>query len=194
MLVVTPTDYIARGFSLDTTWHKGQMLLWKVVMPLHRPFANIVLNYSERLAGDNHGHFFIDPDDYPKSASVVMKEICLHLPSLEKICAPHDFLGHIAWRSGATDAGVNIDFALSHYLTGNVAKAAELLRNTVRMVEAQEPKWRSPHAELATFLRDMLETDSAGLLAIINGWRDQNIETLDLSLSRANLQRLRIVR
>ena len=117
-----------------------------------------------------------------------MEQVRYHLPSLEKLRAPHDFLEHIAWRSRSVATSVNIDLGLAHYLTGNVAKAADILQKTVRMVEAQEPKWRGPHAELAMFLRDQLEMNPDGLRTIIDGWRDQNVEKLNLSASCANRQ------
>ena len=185
MLVVTPTDYIARGFSLDTTWHKGEVKLWKVVMPLHRPFNNVTLDYSDTIPGESSGRFLIEKQDCAKPADRILEKIALHLPSLEKLRGPQEFVAYIAWRSGSSATSVSIDFGLSHYLTGDVERAAVIFRNAARAAEAQEPKWRGPHAALATLLRDQIEIDPDRLKDMIDGWRDKNIERLGLSASDA---------
>src|ERR1700730_14515955 len=52
LLFVPPVEHILRCFVLETGFAiRGSAYFWRVVMPLYRPSALLVVNYGERLFG-----------------------------------------------------------------------------------------------------------------------------------------------
>jgi hypothetical protein len=193
VIVVRPTDYVLRGFCLDSTPQKDHMVLWKVVMPLHRPFPHLILSYSQSAEGPSDGRFVVGRTGWRQAVPIVGEEIARHLESLRKLQKPADFLAHIARMAGNSQSNVRTDFALAHYLVGNIKQSLRMFRALAAEVRGGDPQRPDPLHEVIAGSLAQLERDPDGLRPIIDGWRDDNIERLGLAESRAARPALRLV-
>lgn len=169
------------------------MDLWKVVTPLFRPIDFFHLTYGQILAETTSGRVHIDKTAYDSSAAMVLVKIKDHVASLRRLEKPSDFLSYISWMSGNTTFNVRADFGLAHYLSGNVREALKIFQDLKSDLDESENKLTHPLAPLIGIVGSQLETDPPGLLAIINEWRDQNIEKLGLSASSMPVSKLRLI-
>jgi hypothetical protein len=189
MLIVGPTGFVLRGYALNATSQKDHIDLWKVVMPLHRPFEHVILNYGEIISGPVAGRFCITrpiPDD---RVAVLSNAIERHLASLRTLEGPSDFLAHIARMSGNRSDSVQLDFALTHYLVGNVDAAHRILRSLEASLDTVPQRRVIVRQAL-----DRLTADPASLRALIDHWRDENITTFRLEASLQKPSHLRPVK
>jgi hypothetical protein len=192
-LIITPTTGIARGFFLDTTSRKDHMMLMRTVMPLHRPFAHSSFNYSQSIEGDCGGLFHIDKQDYGASAAVVLQKLKPHVEPLRKIQTTQDFMGHVAWMSGNRMLPFRTDLGINHYLLGNIQEALAIFRQLQIDLDEHSPATQKNYRPVIQQVMHFLENDPVGLHAVIESWRDENIEKLGLSASVA-APALRLVR
>lgn len=161
------------------------MKLWRVVLPLHRPFECVALNYSKTIAGDHAGLVRIDKKDYKRSAANVLEKIRLHVEPLRQLQDPRDFLTYISRMSGNNMLNVRTDFALTHYLLGNAQEALRVFRQLdIDLNDYQEAVQKNSRPLFRQVL-DVLENDPTSLRALIQSWRDQNIDKLGLSAAIA---------
>ncbi|MBX9710808.1 MAG: hypothetical protein K2X60_07225 [Xanthobacteraceae bacterium] len=191
--MIAPTEYIARGFFLNTTSQKDHMDLWKVVTPLFRPIEFFHLTYGQILAENTLGRIYINTKAFNESAALVFAKIKDHAASLRQLQKPSDFLRYISWMSGNATFNVRVDFGLAHYLAGNIREARKIFRELKSDLDELGAESVHHLAPLIIIVGSQLETDPSGLLAIINEWRNQNIETLCLGASCTSSARLRLV-
>lgn len=182
-MIIKPTNYIARGFFLDTTPHKDKMKLFRVVMPLYRPFENFSFSHSRMIDGDHAGLFHIDKKAYKESAAIVFDKINPHIEPLRQLRVPRDFLSYISWMAGNTMLGVRMDFGLTHYLLGNEQEALGIFRRMDLDLDGYKLPTQQQCRPMLRQILDILESNPSSLRGVIDSWRDQNIERLGLSAS-----------
>jgi hypothetical protein len=162
--------------------------LWRVVMPLHRPMKYVVLDYSNRLS---HGEkVFINRQAYAESAERVRSIIVEHIPFLQALQSPAEFLQHISWMRGNPSIPFRADLALTYFRLGELQQARELLRAVNRELdepyrlqqEVGHPELKQKFDELRQMAR-CIEEDPDQLAALIDTWEKQNIETFGLGPS-----------
>jgi hypothetical protein len=124
--------------------------LWRVVMPIYCPSIGLNLSYSERIY--DRDKVYIDPKDYPSSASRVLEIIGEeHVTYLRSIRTPENFLQHNARAMGdrpiipedISDLRWR-DFvhALTHYLIGHYDVARQAILLMEKEILCHEDKWR----------------------------------------------------
>lgn len=111
------------------------------------------------------------------------------LGSLRALESPSDFLAHIARMSGNNSVSVQLDFALTHYLVGNVDAAHRILRS----LEAS-PNTVPQRRVIVRQALDRQAANPASLRALIDHWRDENITTFRLGASLQRPSHLRVVK
>jgi hypothetical protein len=186
VLVVGPTGYILRGFFLNTTSQKHHMDLWKVVMPLHRPHDDLMLTYGIMISGPDN--FRVRVDEPKQAAEAVLRCVRGEVDSLRALKGPAQFLQHIAWRSGNESEPVQLDFALTHFLIGNVAEALRILRWLATREEVF-----AVHRNLVRQALAALEDTPSKFQQLIDGWRDANVAALGLEATVQKQPSLRLV-
>ena len=184
-LIIKPTRYIARGFFLDTTSRKDHMRLVRMVMPLHRPFEHFSFNYGKSIEGDHGALFRIDKRAYAESAAAVLEKLGPHVEPLRNIQTPRDFMGHVAWMSGNRMLPFRTDLGINHYLLGNTREALGIFRQLDIDLDEYPQVTRQNCRPVFRQVLHFLENDPHGLRAVIESWRDENIEKLGLSASVA---------
>jgi predicted Zn-dependent protease len=185
MLVVAPTEHILRGFVIETTTEKDHVYLWRVVDPLHRPKSRVGLSYSNRIsAGANGEKFRISANADDESAEFMAEHIVEHLPSLQKIRYPHDFLRHVSWRMGSREHLFRLDLALIQYRIGNVRQAIGLLKELDIEVDQLDEARQAYIRPIIKRALHEIETNPNGLMPLLDEWEEQNIRALDLQKSR----------
>ena len=182
-LIIKPSVYVARGFFLDTTPHKNQMKLFRVVMPLYRPGEYFSLNYSNTISGEHAGLFLVDRKAYAESASIVLDKINPHIEPLRNLHGPREFLGYISWMASNRMMPVRLNFGLTHYLLGNLQQATDIFRGMERDLADYKPQRQDRYRSVITQVLDLLENDPAALQPLLDTWRDEQIEKLGLSAS-----------
>jgi hypothetical protein len=190
VLVVLPIRYFITGFLLERTMKRDMVYLWRVVTPIYFPRTGLALDYSERIY--DCVALYIDPHDYPGSASRVLEIIGdEHVAYLRSIRTPEDFLlrheramgdrpiipediSDLRWR----------DFvhALTHYLIGHhdIARQAVLLME--QEILRHEDKWRLYRImkePVQSFVRASGVALSEGL-ALLARWSNENVEKFGL--------------
>ncbi|WP_346295359.1 hypothetical protein LRC39_19575 [Rhodopseudomonas sp. P1] len=187
VLVLAPTSYVLRGVFLNTTSQKHHMDLWRVVMPLHRPLDNLVLTYGTIIAGpDDHR---VKVDDVEEAAEVVKQCLRHEVQALRDIEGPAQFLQHISRRSGDDFEVVQLDFALAHFLIGNLSEARRILRSQV-----ESPEIYPTHRQVTRRAFDALEAGPEALQRLIDDWRDDNVARFGLEPTSRKPPGLRLVR
>jgi hypothetical protein len=184
-LVIKPTDYIARGFFLDTTPHKDKMKLFRVVTPLYRPSENFSFTHSRMIEGDHAALFHIDKKAYRDSAAIVFEKIEAQVEPLRLLRSPREFLSYISYMAGNAMLPVRLDFGLTHYLLGNVQQARDIFRRMDVDLNEYKPERQQHYRPVIRQVLTLLENDPAALRAVLDGWRDQKIERLGLAASVA---------
>jgi hypothetical protein len=184
-LIIMPTNYIARGFFLDTTPHKDKMNLFRVVMPLYHPWEHFSFDHSTVLPGEHAGLFHIDKNDYVGSAAIVFHSIAPSIDPLRQLRGPGEFLSHISWMSGNRMLGVRMDFGLTHYLLGNIREALDIFRRMdIDLNEYKQPTQDHCRPVIRRIL-DLLQNNPSALRVVLDAWRDDKIERLGLTASVA---------
>jgi hypothetical protein len=175
MLVIAPTDHIARGFLFERTLEKGTHFLWRVVMPLYRPARAVILNYSCRIP---HGDKFQLIREEPEAIAERISSIILggHLDYLRRLRGPEQFLEHIAPMTSNTTTSFRLDLALTHYMIGNVSDCTRILGELA--VEATSANIRT----ISSLLDDM-RTDPARATRRLEAWEHANITQFGLAPS-----------
>ncbi|PZA09197.1 hypothetical protein DNX69_24120 [Rhodopseudomonas palustris] len=186
VLVLAPTGYLLRGFFLNATSQKHHMDLWKVVMPLHRPFDTLVLTYGTIIAGpDDHR---VKVDDVERAAEVVKQCLRHEVQALRDLEGPPQFLQRISRMSDSEFELVQLDFALTHFLIGNVSEARRILRS-----QMERPEIYPTHRQVTRWAFDALEAGPEALQSLIDGWRDDNIARFGLEPTSRRPSGVRLV-
>lgn len=183
LLIIKPTGYIARGFFLDTTPHKDKMKLFRVVMPLYRPFQNFSLTHSRPISGDHVGLFHVDRRAYQESADIVFAKMREHIEPLRRLSSPREFLSYISWMSGNRMMPVRLDFGLTHCLLGNLRQATDIFREMERDLADYNQRRQDVYRPVILQILDLLENDRAALQQLLDVWRDEHVEKLGLAAS-----------
>lgn len=110
-----------------------------------------------------------------RAAEVVEQCVRNEVAPLRALRTPSQFLRHIAWKTGNESEVVQLDFALTHFLVGNVAEALRILRSLMARPE-EFPVHRSLVCQALAALEDKPST----LQHLIDGWRDANVATFGL--------------
>ena len=84
---------------------------------------------------------------------------------------------------------VQLDFALTHFLIGNVSEARRILRSQV-----ERPEIYPSHRQVTRRAFDALETGPEALQRLIDGWRDDNVGRFGLEPTSRKPPGLRLVR
>jgi hypothetical protein len=150
------------------------------------------LDYSDRI---NDGEkVFIDRKAYQKSAEVVCAMIAEHIPFLQRMRRPQDFLRHIEWMMGNSSVNFRFDLALTYCRMGDVSRSRELLRALDVDVDRWEEISGMPmHPAVKPFFDGIkqaaheVETNPSGLTPLLDEWENQNIEAMGLRPSRAEI-------
>ena len=192
MLVVPPTEHIVRGFLLETTSEKDRVYLWKVITPLLRPMSSVILTYSERISGTEE-ELYIRRDAFEQSAENVRNIISGHIDYLRGIRHPHDFLRHASWVVDGSPLLQRFDHALIHYLVGNERQSVEALRALDKEVDRWDARRQDYIGPLLKQVVREIDTNPAGLTALLEEWENQNIERLGLQPSRMPSDEPRLV-
>jgi len=192
MLVVPPTEHIVRGFLLEATSEKDRVYLWKVVAPLLRPIRFVILDYSDRISG-NEPELYIRRDAFEESAEKVRNIIAGHIGYLRGVRHPHDFLRHASWIVDGSPLLARLDQALIHYVIGNVPQSVRVLR----ALDQEADEWDLGRREyVGPILKQIVRTideHPAALAGLLREWEEQNIERLGLQRSRMPSDRLRLI-
>ena len=191
-LVVPPTEHIVRGFLLETTSQKERVYLWKVITPLLRPMSSVILTYSERISGTEE-ELYIRRDAFEQSAENVRNIISGHIDYLRGIRQPHDFLRHASWVVDGAPLLQRFDHALIHYLVGNERQSVEALRALDKEVDRWDARRQDYIGPLLKQVVREIDTNPAGLTALLEEWENQNIERLGLQPSRMPSDEPRLV-
>uniref|UniRef100_E6VID8 Uncharacterized protein n=1 Tax=Rhodopseudomonas palustris (strain DX-1) TaxID=652103 RepID=E6VID8_RHOPX len=187
VLVLAPTGYLLRGFFLNATSQKHHMDLWKVVMPLHRPLDTLVLTYGTIIAGpDDHR---VKVDDVERAAEVVKQSLRHEVQALRGLEGPPQFLQRISRMSDNEFEVVQLDFALTHFLIGNVSEARRILRS-----QMERPEIYPTHRQVTRRAFEALEASPEALQSLIDGWRDDNVARFCLEPTSRKPPGLRLVR
>ncbi|MFC0241483.1 hypothetical protein [Rhodopseudomonas telluris] len=184
--MVGPTEFILRGLFLNTTSQKHHMDLWRVVTPLHRPLDGITLTYGNIISGPDNTR--VKVDDLQRAAEVVEQYARNEVGPLRSLQAPAQFLQHIAWRGGSESEPVQLDFALTHFLVGNVSEALRRLKLLTTRQESFPVHRRIAEQALAA-----LEYSPSALQKLIDGWRDANVAAFGLEATVVKRSGLRLV-
>jgi hypothetical protein len=116
--------------------------LWRAVTPLLRPIRHVILDYSTRIP--NGAKIRIERDAMDVSADRISELIAKeHIQFLRHITRPRDFLKHIDWMRGNTSILVQTDFALVHYVAGDVDRACEMFRELEIALGQLPPSYRT---------------------------------------------------
>jgi hypothetical protein len=185
MLVVSPTERIVRGFTLEGTSEKDRVYVWRVVAPLYRKASRAILEYSKRipLTGED---VFIRKGGYPEAAAALSRMIVDegHLSFLQTISTPQDFLRHADWIEVNSPHWQRFDHALTRFLVGD-PEAQRSLRELDREIDALDAARQRNIRPLSKCVIDALDRGDDALHALLSQWTTENIETLALKPSRA---------
>jgi hypothetical protein len=191
ILVVAPTEHILRGFALETTTERDLVYLWRVIMPLYVPVNQVFLNYSDRIHEGKK--VFIDRKAYDKAADVVRSIVVEHIPFLQKMRGPREFLQHISWMTGNPLIQFRFHLAITNFLLGNLHQAQEIL--SAISVELDQPYQRGLESNTPELkkrydvMRDSarcIHSDPGELRDMVDSWERQSIDTLGLGPSLAS--------
>jgi hypothetical protein len=183
MLVVPPTEHIVRGFLLEATSQKERVYLWKAVAPLLRPITSVVLDYSDRISGDEL-ELYVRRDAFEQSAEDIGNIVSGHIEYLRGIRHPHDFLRHASWVVDGSPLLARFDQALIHYVIGNVPQSVRALRALDKEVDQWDARRQEYIGPLLKQVVGEIDKDPAGLAALLTEWENQNVERLGLQPSR----------
>lgn len=172
LLFVPPVEHILRCFALEINFEtKGEVRLWRVVMPLYRPPAFLILNYSNRLLGGER--VSVLDADLDRTVERVAGAISQgELDYLQGIRTPRDFLQKIDWNSRPATPNYRLDLALTHYMAGNVSDCLQILEQVA--FAKLSPRW-ADNVKLARELVEELRVSPDAFDRRIKDWEDQNI-------------------
>jgi hypothetical protein len=184
MLVVPPTEHIVRGFLLESTSEKDRVYLWKVVAPLLRPMSSVILDYSNRVSG-NEVDLYIRKDAFEQSVENIRNIVCDHIGYLREVRQPHDFLRHTSWVVDGSPLMARFDQALIHYVIGNMQQSVKALRALDKEVDQWDGARQQYIGPLLKQIVREIDEDPVRLAALLSRWESENIERLGLQASRA---------
>jgi hypothetical protein len=187
MLFVPPVDHIAGCFALETGYSLGdRAYFWRVVMPLYRPRSFLVLNYGERLLGEDA--ISLAEADLDRTINRLAQAVHGELDVLRRVRAPKDFLEHVNWDDQPKSPSYRIDLALTHYLSGDAPACREVLDELL----AQPPNpWWGKERELTQELARDLDQDRAALTRRIEAW-EQSVKRWLHIIPRPRRQRVHV--
>jgi hypothetical protein len=177
VLFVPPVEHIFRGFALEFDFEtKGTFHLWRVVMPLYRPPAFLILNYSDRLLGGEK--VSVLDGDLDRTVERVARVISGELEYLNRFRTPQDFLQKIDWNNLPATPNYRLDLALTHYMAGNISACLQTLE---QLASAKfSPRW-AENVRLAQELAQELKAGPAVFDLRIKDWEVWNINWFHLA-------------
>jgi hypothetical protein len=177
VLFVPPVEHVLRGFALEADFEtKGAFYLWRVVMPLYRPPAFLILNYSDRLLGGEK--VSVLDADLDRTVERVARVISGELDYLNRFRTPQDFLQKVDWNSLPATPNYRLDMALTHYMVRNISAC---LQNLEQLASAKfSPRW-AENVRLAQELAQELKAGPAAFDLRIKDWEDWNINWFHLA-------------
>jgi hypothetical protein len=178
LLFVPPVEHILRCFSLETRFEmKGEVYLWRVVIPLYRPPTCLILNYADRLlGGEKVSVLEADLDQTVDRLARVISQG--ELDYLKSIQSPQDFLQKIDWNSLPSSPNYRLDLALTHYMAGNVPACLDILEQVVSA--KLSPRW-ADNVRLARELVEELKVNPVAFRRRIETWEEKNINWFHLA-------------
>jgi hypothetical protein len=185
MLVVVPTEWIVRGFLLETTTEKDRIYFWRVVAPLYRPMTAVPLIYGDRISMGGED-IYIDRSAFEKSAAAIRSIIVEggHLEYLQKIRTPLEFLQHASWVSDESPILPRLDRALTRYLVGDERQSFAVIKNLGSEIDRLDNKRQEYVGPLIKRVALEIEERPLGLKSLLEKWASENIERLGLQSSR----------
>ena len=177
VLFVPRVEHILRGFALEVDFRtKGAFYLWRVVMPLYRPPAFLILNYSDRLLGGEK--VSVLDADLDRAVERVAQVISGELDYLNHFRTPQDFLQRIDWKNLPATPNYRLDLALTNYMAGNVSACLQTLEQVASA--KLSPRW-ADNVKLAQELAQELKAGPAAFDLRIKNWEDWNIDWFHLA-------------
>jgi hypothetical protein len=177
MLFVPPVDHILGCFALETrSAPKHRAYFCRVVMPLYRPRAFLVLNYGQRLLGGET--VSLSEADLDRTIDRLSEAAQGELDLLRRVRSPKDFLEYVNWDDQPKSPRYRIDLALTHYLAGDAPACREVLEELL----ARPPNpWWAEQNELAQELMRELNHDPAALTRRIEAWEQSAKKLLQIT-------------
>jgi hypothetical protein len=192
MLVVPPTEHIVRGFMLEATSERERVYLWRIVAPLLRPGGRVILEYSNRISGDEL-ELYVRRDAFEQSAMNIRNIVSDHVEYLRGVRYPHDFLRHASWVVDGSPVMARLDQALIHYVIGNVQYSVGVLRALDKEVDRWDARRQEYIGPLLKEIVGTIDKDPEGLKPLLHAWESENVERLGLGPSRMPLTGPRLV-
>ncbi|QDM31753.1 hypothetical protein FNL55_10820 [Tardiphaga sp. vice352] len=87
---------------------------------------------------------------------------------------------HVAWMSGNRMLPFRTDLGINHYMLGNIQEALAIFRQLHIDLDEYSPATQQNCRTVIQQVLYFLENDPVGLRAVIESWRDENIEKLGL--------------
>lgn len=172
-----------RGFVLFNTGRKNHTDLRWAVVPLWRPHDRPMSNFTKLLTHPETMWTMVDPKDHAGSAATVLAQIAPVVDELKNIQSVADFRTHFAFMRSNSMVNVQIDFALADYLVGDIDGCEKALSHIADVLADHDETWYAYCRPLVAQIRRQLDTDQAGLLDLIQIWRNENVARLGLAPS-----------
>jgi len=189
LLVVQPTEHILRGFAIETTTEKDRIYLWRVVMPLYRPWRYVILDYSDRIFLKSGADIYL-ADTYKESASLICSLISDHKRYLQDIRRPEDFLRHVGRMIGNDTINFRFTLALTYFRIGKVRECREILQALDVDVAQRDRTYFVKHGikthtddQIKRAMREIGENPQE-FARLLDRWEADNLRTLGLQASR----------
>lgn len=136
MVILTPTDFIVRGFLFERRPVKNSYYIWRLIMPLFSPvMPSISLNYSDRISLDGRTQAYIRIDEAADELSRAIAEqmICEQIPKLDKINSVQVFLS--AFEASGLDWRPNtkLELAFARLLCGDLEGGEKMINEILRL-------------------------------------------------------------
>jgi len=182
-LAVGKTQMFLRSFRLLTAARKNHNDLYRRVTPLWRPREGPSSSFGGIIKHPDTYWTVTDPKDHRKSAALVLEQIAPFVPEYERIETVEDFLSYFDFMRPNMSVPVQLDFALADYLIGDISRCERALAHVESVLDDHDDRWFRNDRPAFGQVRAQLDSDPAGLRALIETWRKENIERLGLAPS-----------
>jgi hypothetical protein len=182
-LAVGKTQMFLRSFRLLTAARKNHNDLYRRVTPLWRPREGPSSSFGGIIKHPDTYWTVTDPKDHRKSAALVLEQIAPFVPEYERIETVEDFLSYFDFMRPNMSVPVQLDFALADYLIGDISRCERALTHVKSVLDDHGDRWFINDRPAFGQVRAQLDSDPAGLRALIETWRKENIERLGLAPS-----------
>jgi hypothetical protein len=179
MVVLSPTEFIVRGFLFERTTTKNAYYLWRLIVPLFAPvMSGVVLNYSNRISLDGRTQAYIRIDEADDGLLQRISETLIfeQVPKLSGINSVQGFLSEfensgIDWRPNT-----KLDLAFARLLCGDFERGGKMVDEILQLFP-DSPIIPTVQAE-ARRLAEASRRDPNSLLELANEIKMKNVNAL----------------